>query len=44
MFMYVYASFSVLLFLIVTVVTKGAGVIRADWFSKPIPDVATTEP
>ncbi|MEY2571366.1 MAG: phosphate transport system permease protein, partial [Acidimicrobiaceae bacterium] len=30
-----------LLFLVVTVVTKGAGVIRADWFSKPIPDVAT---
>ena len=30
-----------LAFVIFSVVSKGAGVIRADWFSKPIPDVAT---
>jgi phosphate transport system permease protein len=30
-----------LLFIVVTVLSKGASVISADWFSKPIPDVAT---
>jgi phosphate transport system permease protein len=30
-----------LLFLAGTVISKGAGAISADWFSKPIPDVAT---
>jgi phosphate transport system permease protein len=30
-----------LLFVAGTVISKGAGVISADWFSKPIPDVAT---
>ena len=30
-----------LLFVIITVVQRGAGVISGDWFTKPIPDVAT---
>jgi len=43
---FMFAAFAIavlpLAFVIFSVVSKGAGAISADWFSKPIPDVATS--
>ncbi len=43
--MFMFTAFAVaalpLAFVVWSVVSKGAGVIRSEWFSKPIPDVAT---
>ena len=43
---FMYAAFAIavlpLAFVVVSVVSKGVGVIRTEWFSKPIPDVATS--
>jgi phosphate transport system permease protein len=42
---FMFAAFAIaalpLAFVVWSVVSKGAGAIRAEWFSKPIPDVAT---